>query len=230
MLGGGEGRVGARGQVFGGLDKAGRVELVAEFGDEARESLGGDLGVELEGEDAVCEHEALVRAGGAGGEAQGSGGQLEGVPVPVHDFEGGGQEWEAGARFRGEFDGKDADLDMRILDDAGAEGVGEELGAEADPDRGFPGGDVGGDERPLGAQPGMVAVLVDVHRAAHDDEEVHGFGGGEGLAAVEVGRGHGGAARARPVGDGAWAFAADVLENVEVHGFGNLELRKYGCG
>ena len=63
----------------------------------------------------------------------------------------------------------------------------------------------------------MVAILVDIHRPAHDHEPIEGSVVRQGLAAIQVGGGDRVAALGGPVGDAPEAFAAHVLEGMDAH-------------
>jgi len=171
--------------------------------------------MKLQGKDAIVEQEALVLAGRAGREAQRAARQLERVAVPVRDRQAFRQERESRPGPGGEFQREAADFDFRILDHAPAEGVGEKLRAKAHSDRRLACRDVPLDERAFAAQPWMIAIHVDVHRAAHDEEKIDRVRVGQRLSAIKMGRGDLPFPRRCPVGNCPGAFAMRVLEDVE---------------
>ena len=110
---------------------------------------------------------------------------------------------------------KPADLVLRALRHARAERIGEQLRTETDPHHFFPRLQRLADEPALRLQPRMIAVLIDVHLAAHDREQIER--GGRLISAMQVrhvkrmtpGRG--------PVSDFARTLGGGVLKHGDVH-------------
>jgi hypothetical protein len=62
----------------------------------------------------------------------------------------------------------------------------------------------------------MKAILIHVHRSAHDDDPVKGFKRRQDFAAVKMRGGQPVAAGANPVADAGRAFKGNVLETVDI--------------
>ena len=77
------------GAEVGGGD-AGVMELAGVAYIPAFEALGGDFGVELQGEGVVAEGEGLLVVEFGFCEVDGAGGEIEGVAMPVEDGQAGG--------------------------------------------------------------------------------------------------------------------------------------------
>ncbi len=188
--------------------------------DEEADVLGADLDVELQSHDIVLADEGLMAAGIGAGKEGGAGWEIEGVSVPMEGGELSGKMGEERVLADGieGADGKPADLELRVLVDFAAHDIGDELGAEANPQDRLSLTDDLRDEGFLGDQPGVVAMLVDMHPAAHDDQEIDCGGIGGGVAAIPVGAGELVAFVRGPVCDLAGALAGGVLQEVDVHG------------
>jgi len=199
--------------------RGGGGEFVGAVVEEAAEGGGVGFEMELETEGETAPGEGLVGAVGGFGEPVGVGREVEGVAVPVERSGGFGEEIPAGSGAGGgtPADGPPADFADGVLVDTGAEDVGEQLRAKADAEDGAAVGEGAGKEIFFSAKPGMGAVLVDVHRAAHDDEAVDFGEVGSGGAGEPRGGGEGVAAFAGPAGDFGRPFKGDVLEDVEAH-------------
>jgi hypothetical protein len=116
----------------------------------------------------------------------------------------------------GELDLEHADLRRRRLADRTAQGVGQELMAEAEPEErqaAVPDGLV--DRRLLGHEPGILFFFPNVHRPAHDPEPVVGAQVRDRLALVEL---HGvpfDSVRGKEVAEDAGMLEVDMLEDQE---------------
>ena len=112
----------------------------------------------------------------------GSRGDGEHVAVPL---QGGEALGEAGEHVQppsglGQLHLEPADLLEGRPVHRAAQNVGEQLAAQADAQHQLAGVDGAPDEALLGGQPGVGVVLVDVHGAAHDHQEVEALRSGQG--------------------------------------------------
>ena len=128
-----------------------------------------------------------------------------------------GKLGKSGARLVRPGDGKPAEFVLGILNNARAERIGDQLRAEANADDPFALRQGGFDERAFRFQPGPVAILVNIHLAAHDHEEVEGVERGQGIAAIEMMDADGVAMLRRPGRDFPRTFKGGVLEDGDVH-------------
>ena len=115
-----------------------------------------------------------LRAGGAARELDRAGGQRERVGVPLVGEEARGQpaQERVGGALGRAGDVEPADLRRRAAPDLGARGGGEQLGAEADPERGHAGLERVAQQLHLGAHPREPVRVAHVHAAAEDRDGV----------------------------------------------------------
>ena len=186
--------------------------------------------MKLQPHHAVAVHERLLRASVAFRHSSRAGRQRERVAVPVHDgeFRGKGRERSAPVK---DADRPPADFLLRVLEHLSPEHVRKELRAEAYPEDRFPRRDGIADEALFHRQPRMGAMLVDIHRAAHDHQQVKGGGRRRRLARIKRGAADAVTARRRPVSDPARPLVGLVLERMDVQrrvaGGGAREIRRH---
>ena len=95
-----------------------------------------------------------------------------------------------------------------------------ELRAETDADDPFARLHRGRNELSLRFEPGIIAILVDIHLTAHHDQQIELVEGGQRVARIEMAHGDPVAARLGPAGDLARAFGNGVLQGDDSHGAG----------
>ena len=161
-------------QHVGSLADGGRIrQLGLALREPAVEHVTGHLGVELDRPGALSQPVGLLR-GVASGEQLGVGGKLEGVVVPLEGVDPAGEHADDRVLQPGiiEDDLVPSHLGIGGAADARARGAGDQLRAEADPEERNLTIERSADERGLVREPGMLGVLVRVHRAAEDHDRV----------------------------------------------------------
>jgi hypothetical protein len=106
----------------------------------------------------------------------------------------------------------------RALGDLAAEDIAQELRAQAHAEDALARFGAGLEEAFFRREPGEFVLFVDVHGAAHDDEEIEGVEPGQGLAVPEVRVGEGVAVLFGPNGYFALFFKTFVTQAVQTHG------------
>ena len=116
----------------------------------ALQALGGDLGMELQGQGVVSDGEGLVVVEFCFCEVERAGGEIESIAMPVEDGQTGGDKRSEPCGRIGVGGGLErgpADFGAALAGvDARAESRGHELSAETDAEDGFLGFDAAGDE------------------------------------------------------------------------------------
>ncbi|MEI9893592.1 MAG: hypothetical protein WDN28_06760 [Chthoniobacter sp.] len=154
---------------------------------EIRDVDSAHFEVELQADNAVAPDEGLAGAAGAVGHQAGAGREVEGVAVPVPSRSSSLGNWAKRPVRSRKVTGNQPISLLWILVDLATEYVGQELRAEADAEDGFAGVDGAPQELFFRHQPRMVAVLVDIHPAAHDHEQVEGVESWRRFVGVERG-------------------------------------------
>jgi arylsulfatase A-like enzyme len=150
----------------------GHVALRVGLLRQARNDRLGELEVELEAVDDLAPAEGLLLVDRGGRQVDGVGGQLVGVAVEVEHGErrvAADEERVVPAVVR-ERDGRPPDLAPVARIDACAQHLGDDLRPQAYPEHGSPRGDRLFDQHRLGAEEGILVLLVRPHRATQHDQ------------------------------------------------------------
>mgnify|MGYP007106198839 CR=1 FL=1 len=217
VVDGGVGFGGGGEDLLFGLNEGGGLEFVPAMMDERAGGFGRGFEMKLESDDAIADLEGLIGAGGSGGEMDGVGREIEGFTVPV-ESEGGGWEGEGGRMLVVDgVDGKPSNFFLGAGIDAGSEGGGDQLSAEANAEDGFAVGDEAADEGFFVDEPRVDLFVVHAHGSTEEDEKVDGLRMGQGGGLVETGDGVGMVVGGEPGFDAGGAFEGDVLEDGAGH-------------
>ena len=172
--------------------------------------------MELQGDRAPADLEGLVRAARVGGQAHGSGRQIERLAVPV-ERQVLGRELERRLHAGDALDREPADLLRRSGVHAGAERAGQELRTEADAEHRHAAVDGLADELLLGPQPGELMLVVHAHGPAHGNQGVDLLGARQRVAGEEPRESELHAPRRQPRRHAARSLERDVLEHLDFH-------------
>src|SRR5437868_1190088 len=110
-----------------------------------------------------------------------------------------------------------SNLLLRILHDFTPDDIRDELRSKTHAEHCLFGSDCFRDEAFFRNQPGMVAMLVNVHRATHDDQQIEVREFGQRLIQVEACHSEVMITGNRPIADSAGAFDRAVFETMDLH-------------
>ena len=183
--------VGGGAQAGGG--DAGMIQFAGMAHIPGLQAVGGDFGMELQGQGEAADGEGLMGVAFCPGQMERAGGQVKGIAMPVKDGERGREErGEPFGRIeiRRGLERRPADLfSIEAGIDARAEGGGHELRAQADSENGLAGGKALGDEGDFIFEKRVFLVVIDADGTTENDEKVAGRGlrqGEGGLRGVDV--------------------------------------------
>ena len=167
--------------------------------------------MELQGDDVSSDLERLVLVDRAAGQPDGSGGEIEGFPVPVEDETLRGK-LKARRNVRHPMNPIPADFRGGSTIDTGAESARDQLGAQTDTQHRDSARHGIAHERLLGPEPGECVLVVDAHRPAQRDERVDSVGPRQRVAGEQPGHAYIRPLRLQAGPYTARTFERDVLE------------------
>lgn len=196
-----------------GLDEPSGDEFVPGVCRQDPDGFRRGFKVELQA-DGRTDLKGLVFTNPAAGKPDGAGRQVERLAVPLEDFGRLRKTEDGGIPVRFAGDGEPADFFFRPGIDAGAEGTGQELCAEAHAQHRPAGGDEAANEILFGREPGKGGLVMHAHGAAHDNEQIGGGGPGQFGVFEKAGGGEAETGAAQPRFEGGGTFEGHVLENL----------------